>query len=97
MVAVAQVGARGLREDGSSSQCGAMVRVRYQSTSKPFSASRIAGAHDVGQVHGAEPLQREQSPATEPGIATDFGPTLLASPTTRRHGNRACATPSPSS
>ncbi len=36
-------------------------------------------------------------PATEPGMATDFGPKLLASSTTWRHGKSACAMPSASS
>ena len=74
-----------------------MVRAWYQSTSKPFSASAIAGAMTSARSIVPYRSSARQSPATEPGIATDFGPKLLASPTTFRHGNRACATPSPSS
>ncbi len=74
-----------------------MVRVTYQSTGKPSSASRIAGAITSARSMVPKRSRARARPATEPGMATDFGPKLLASPTTWRHGKSACATPSPSS
>ena len=73
-----------------------MVRAWYQSGTKPSRASAMAGAITSGRSMVPYRSSARESPAIEPGTATERWPTMLASSATLRQGKRSEATPSAS-
>src|SRR5215813_321706 len=65
----------------------------YQSWTNPSRARRIAGASATASSIVPNRSRARQSPATEPGTATDRGPNTLASCSTFGHGKSAVDTP----